>query len=137
LPVCDRCELLGRRVRIKLDNAVIVTGIFLGYGQDGTVEILEDDGFVHYCWPLLEIEPDNGGSAGVREPRGDSPDHPLAGKPGLPGGSDDYETASPAGDNPWKFAGLSPLMVSVDCVNFHEVPDGADVSEFVRELAGK
>lgn len=54
--------LFGKRVRVTLcygDNsspAVISTGIFLGFRQDGAVEILEDDYVVHYCWPLLDIE---------------------------------------------------------------------------------
>jgi hypothetical protein len=56
--------LLGKRVRVVLhkpqpgnrDKAVITTGKLLGFGDGGYVEIEEDDGFVHYCWPMLEIE---------------------------------------------------------------------------------
>jgi hypothetical protein len=48
-------KLLGKRVRVKLDESVIVTGVLLGFGDDGTFEIGQD-GFVHYCWPLLDIE---------------------------------------------------------------------------------
>ncbi len=52
---------LGRRVRVTLTDiretpASIAEGIFLGIGDGGDFEILEDDGFVHYCWPLLNIE---------------------------------------------------------------------------------
>jgi hypothetical protein len=47
---------LGKRVRVKLNAETVVTGIFLGFGSGGDVEILEDDGFVHFCWPMLEIE---------------------------------------------------------------------------------
>lgn len=48
--------LLGKRVRVRLDKDVIVTGQLLGFGEGGDFEILEDDGCVHYCWPMLHIE---------------------------------------------------------------------------------
>lgn len=52
--------LLGKRVRATINDdegeKVITTGILLGFSQGGNFEILEDDGFVHYCWPLLKIE---------------------------------------------------------------------------------
>jgi hypothetical protein len=47
--------LLGRKVEVKLDAEVLVRGIFLGFGEGGDAEILEDDGFVHYCWPMLAV----------------------------------------------------------------------------------
>ncbi len=57
--------LLGRYVRVTLDHggypdpktpSVIVQGQFLGFGDGGDIEILTEDGFTHYCWPMLEIE---------------------------------------------------------------------------------
>lgn len=57
--------LLGKRVRATLNNggypdpdakAVVAEGQLLGFGADGSFEIQEDDGFVHYCWPLLGVE---------------------------------------------------------------------------------
>lgn len=63
--------LLGKQVRVTIQhqsgdlttggdneirNAVIVTGQLLAFGDGGDFEILEEDGFVHYCWPLLEME---------------------------------------------------------------------------------
>jgi YspA, cpYpsA-related SLOG family len=42
--------------------------------------------------------PDPEGADG--EPSGGSPDSPAAGKPGVPGGSDDYLPVAPAGDDP-------------------------------------
>ena len=57
--------LLGKRVRVTLSYggypdpespAAISEGIFLGFGQGGDLQIQEDDGFVHYCWPMLDIE---------------------------------------------------------------------------------
>lgn len=56
--------MLGKRVRVVLhkphpgdrDVAVISEGTFLGFGDGGDVQLEEDDGFVHYCWPMLDIE---------------------------------------------------------------------------------
>lgn len=59
-------SLLGQQVRVVLGYGrcndehgipVITQGKLLGFGQGGDFEILEDDGFVHYCWPALKIEP--------------------------------------------------------------------------------
>lgn len=47
---------LGKRVRVRLAETTIVTGTLLAFGDGGDFEILEDDGFVHFCWPMLEIE---------------------------------------------------------------------------------
>lgn len=56
--------LLGKQVKVTLDygtyspggKAVIVTGKLLAFGDGGDFEVLEEDGFVHYCWPLLDME---------------------------------------------------------------------------------
>jgi predicted house-cleaning noncanonical NTP pyrophosphatase (MazG superfamily) len=64
-------------------------------------------------WVLLEGDRkgyDDDGEGGVNVPAGDSPDSPAPGKAGLPGGSDDYVSASPAGDGAgdnWP-AGVNP-----------------------------
>lgn len=49
--------LLGKRVKVTLgeEGPMVVLGVLLGVGQDGAFEI-DDGGFVHYCWPMLEIE---------------------------------------------------------------------------------
>lgn len=61
--------MLGKQVRVTLNRggypdpdapSKISTGQLLGFGQGGDVEIMEDDGFVHYCWPMLDIELDTG-----------------------------------------------------------------------------
>lgn len=71
-------ELLGKRVRVLLgykvrqralepgmpfyneeydyDRPVVATGVLLAFGQDGEFELLQTDGMVHYCWPMLDIE---------------------------------------------------------------------------------
>jgi hypothetical protein len=51
----DRRHLLGKQVRVKLDEQVIAEGQLLGWGDGGDVELLGDDGFIHHCWPALEI----------------------------------------------------------------------------------
>jgi hypothetical protein len=48
--------LLGKQVVVTLGPATIVEGKLLGFGEGGDFEVLEDDGFVHYCWPMLDIE---------------------------------------------------------------------------------
>lgn len=53
--------MLGKRVRITLateadGTKVICEGTLLGFGDTGEFEIQEDDGYVHYCWPMLDIE---------------------------------------------------------------------------------
>jgi len=58
-------RLLGQRVRVTLDYArneppVVSEGILLGFGDEGTVEVEEDDGFIHCCWPMLDVEPASG-----------------------------------------------------------------------------
>ena len=63
-------SLLGQQVRVVLDYTdgtvhvgeergipTITEGRLLGFGDGGDFEILEDDGLVHYCWPMLKVEP--------------------------------------------------------------------------------
>lgn len=76
-PSTDAAALLGKRVRVHLEEKVVVTGILLGFGTSGEFEVIEADGDVHYCWPLLSIEEDRnepfppgrreGSGPGVRE----------------------------------------------------------------------
>jgi hypothetical protein len=64
-------DLFGKRVRVTMEYAkndagpIVTEGTFLGYGEGGDIEILEDDQFIHYCWPALNIEEvtDNGEDA--------------------------------------------------------------------------
>lgn len=51
-------KLLGKQVTVILnhdDPKAVSRGQLLGFGEGGNIEILEDDGFIHYCWPMLEI----------------------------------------------------------------------------------
>jgi hypothetical protein len=57
----EKRALLGKQVRVTIDRPIhdpahIVEGKLLGFGDDGTFEVMQDDGFVHYCWPMLDIE---------------------------------------------------------------------------------
>lgn len=49
-------SLLGKRVRVTLDEAVVTEGVLLGFGDGGQFEIQEDDGLVYHAWPMLAIE---------------------------------------------------------------------------------
>ena len=57
----DLNDLLGKQVSVVLshdgEEDAIAHGQFLGYGEGGEVQLLCDDGFVHHCWPLLDIKP--------------------------------------------------------------------------------
>ena len=53
--------LLGSQVRVTLDRpqgepAIVAEGKLLCFGDDGSLVLLQDDGFIHYTWPLLDIE---------------------------------------------------------------------------------
>jgi hypothetical protein len=57
--------MCGKKVKVTLDKggypdpltpAVIFVGELLGFGDEGTFELMGEDGFVHYCWPMLDIE---------------------------------------------------------------------------------
>jgi len=52
-----RAELLGKRVRVKLDENVVQEGTLLGFGEGGDIEIEGDDGLVWSGWPALEVAP--------------------------------------------------------------------------------
>jgi hypothetical protein len=60
-------RLLGKQVTVTLDREgvnpdgvaygsnEIISGQFLGIGEGGNFEILEDDGMIYHCWPALAI----------------------------------------------------------------------------------
>lgn len=57
----ELAKLLGRRVRVSLTEPgaagqVVAEGTFIGFGDGGDVELREDDGFIHHCWPMLSVE---------------------------------------------------------------------------------
>ena len=51
----DRLRLAGKRVRVKLDDHVVIEGKLLGWDEGGEVQLLGDDGFVWHGWPMLEM----------------------------------------------------------------------------------
>lgn len=51
-------ELLGKNVRVVLDKddpQSIATGVLLAFDDGGGVVVLDEMGFKHYCWPMLDI----------------------------------------------------------------------------------
>lgn len=52
-------SLLGKPVRVKLDERVITYGVLLSFAEDGEVVIEDETGVIHWCWPMLDIEEDN------------------------------------------------------------------------------
>jgi len=54
--VPDRArQLLGQRVKIKLDDHYWLTGRLLSVDDDGSAK-LDCEGITYYCWPLLAIK---------------------------------------------------------------------------------
>lgn len=52
-------SLLGKHVRVVVsynDPEVVVEGKLLSFDEGGGFVVLDEMGFKHYCWPLLEIE---------------------------------------------------------------------------------
>ena len=52
----DYEHLLGKRVRIKLDEDVFVEGVLLRWSDSGEVVYKGDDDDVWHAWPLLGCE---------------------------------------------------------------------------------
>jgi len=50
-------QLLGKEVRIFLDDTVFVEGQLLGFSDGGEAHIRDEMGFIHQCWPMLQVEP--------------------------------------------------------------------------------
>lgn len=61
-------ELLGKQVRVFLtrdgDPQAVATGRLLSIATSGELVIEDDMGFLHYAWPLLDIEQVSGFSCG-------------------------------------------------------------------------
>lgn len=57
-------EYLGRRVRVVLNREgdlgpeVVAHGRLLRFSAMGECVLWEDDGDVHWCWPMLEVQLD-------------------------------------------------------------------------------
>lgn len=57
----DAVPLLGKQVRVTLahdtdDPKAIAEGKLLAFADSGEVTVQDEMGFVHYCWPMLEVE---------------------------------------------------------------------------------
>lgn len=54
-----RIDLLGEEVVVTLSSdkkpKSVAYGTLLSFGDSGEIVLKDDEGFLHYCWPLLEI----------------------------------------------------------------------------------
>lgn len=56
-------SLLGHEVVVTLDRpdgekpATVAKGTLLAWADSGEVVVRDEMGFVHYCWPMLDIAP--------------------------------------------------------------------------------
>lgn len=51
-----RCGLLGKQVRVTLDEHVIITGRLLAFSDVGEFVVQDGCGDFHHCWPMLRVE---------------------------------------------------------------------------------
>lgn len=57
----DPLALLGKRVVVTLDNdddTAIAKGTLMRFCDGGEVVVLDDMGFLNYCWPMLRVAED-------------------------------------------------------------------------------
>jgi hypothetical protein len=58
----EAVKLLGKQVKVTLNHGDgqhptrIAVGKLLAFDTDGACEVHEEDGLVHFCWPMLDIE---------------------------------------------------------------------------------
>jgi hypothetical protein len=50
-------SLLGQNVTVKLAEHVIARGKLLAFSDAGEAAVQDEMGFVHHCWPMLDISP--------------------------------------------------------------------------------
>jgi small nuclear ribonucleoprotein (snRNP)-like protein len=48
--------LLGKDVKVKLDDTVVAQGRLIAFDDAGECVLVDEMGFTHWCWPMLEIE---------------------------------------------------------------------------------
>lgn len=53
----DARRLLGQEVIVKLDDTVVASGKLIAFNDGGEATLVDDMGFVHSCWPMLDIKP--------------------------------------------------------------------------------
>lgn len=49
-------HLIGKCVLAGIDQHTVVIGTLLSIGDAGTLVIKDDEGEIHHCWPMLEIQ---------------------------------------------------------------------------------
>jgi hypothetical protein len=53
-------HLLGKPVKMTVDDACVVEGKLLAFSDDGEVVIQDPSGIPWHCWPMLKIEASDG-----------------------------------------------------------------------------
>jgi|SRR5579872_601185 len=125
------------------DNADCLHEMDEFYESDEDPGKLLERAYGFYRTAKVTVRWDDDGEAGVHEPRRSGPDSPPAGESRLPGDGSGVIAADASADYSWpripegyKAVAVSPLYVSLDCVHFHEVPDGTSIKDFLRGISG-
>lgn len=60
MKLLDAEKLLGQQVVVTLDrdgeSRSVACGQLLHFADSGEVTVLDEMGFVHHCWPMLNVE---------------------------------------------------------------------------------
>jgi hypothetical protein len=51
-------KLLGKNVTVKLADQVVTRGRLIAFDDGGEAKLVDDMGFIHYCWPALDVTED-------------------------------------------------------------------------------
>lgn len=54
-------KLLGKNVIVRLDDHVVTRGRLIAFDDGGEAKLVDEMGFVHYCWPMLDVTEDDDG----------------------------------------------------------------------------
>ena len=55
-------RLLGKNVVVRLDDQVVTRGRLIALDDGGEAKLVDEMGFVHYCWPMLDVTEDESGA---------------------------------------------------------------------------
>jgi len=51
-------KLLGKNVTVKLDDQVVTSGRLIAFDDGGEAKLVDQLGFIHYVWPMLDVTED-------------------------------------------------------------------------------
>jgi len=49
-------KLLGKNVIVKLDDQIVARGRLIAFDDGGEAKVVDDMGFMHYCWPMPMLD---------------------------------------------------------------------------------